>query len=369
MSGILFKIAKEFNVATSTIVDFLISKGYSIDNKPNAKVSDEMYQDLSTEFKVSAEVKEKADKIQIGTSFKKEGSGKPVFTLPSLKKEVSKKEEEEEVKKPSPVKEEEPVIEQAQGAEVKEETPPVVPAPEEASEPKQKDEPSKEDEVIRAKSDKPGLKILGKIDLDRSKKKKKEEPKAEEKEPVKEEPKVEEKAVPEEKVEVKGEKVEEKTETPTQSSPVKDNKGGKPEVEGGEFRATTPQLTGLKILGKIDTSKFDNPQKKKEKEKEKKDKAAAEKKAKDQKTASNDSNRRKRKRKKVSVAEVGKTINRQAKGKQKKDDEVKEVSQKEIEDQIKATMARMSGGKSKRQKIRRDNRDVKRKKLKILKSQ
>ena len=44
-------------------------------------------------------------------------------------------------------------------------------------------------------------------------------------------------------------------------------------------------------------------------------------------------------------------------------DEVKEVSKKEIDDKIKATLARLSGGgKKKRQKIRRDNRDDKREK-------
>ncbi|HOY14051.1 MAG TPA: hypothetical protein PLY70_12970, partial [Saprospiraceae bacterium] len=44
-------------------------------------------------------------------------------------------------------------------------------------------------------------------------------------------------------------------------------------------------------------------------------------------------------------------------------DEVKEVSQKEIDDKLKATMARLNmGGKNKRQKIRRDNREIKREK-------
>ena len=62
MSGILFKIAKEFNVATSTVVDFLTSKGFEIENKPNARVSEEMYKELGSEFKGSAEEKEKADK-------------------------------------------------------------------------------------------------------------------------------------------------------------------------------------------------------------------------------------------------------------------------------------------------------------------
>ena len=46
MAKRLIKIAKELNVGTSTIVDFLNENGFEIDNKPTSKVSDDMY-DLS----------------------------------------------------------------------------------------------------------------------------------------------------------------------------------------------------------------------------------------------------------------------------------------------------------------------------------
>ena len=47
-------------------------------------------------------------------------------------------------------------------------------------------------------------------------------------------------------------------------------------------------------------------------------------------------------------------------------EEVKEVSQKEIDDKIKATMAKLTQtGKNKRQKVRRDNREVKREKQEL----
>ena len=35
----LSKVAKEFNVGISTLVDFLNKKGYNVDTNPNAKVS------------------------------------------------------------------------------------------------------------------------------------------------------------------------------------------------------------------------------------------------------------------------------------------------------------------------------------------
>ncbi len=43
----LSKIAKEFNVGISTIVDFLQKKGLEVDSKPNSKVPAEYYDLIS----------------------------------------------------------------------------------------------------------------------------------------------------------------------------------------------------------------------------------------------------------------------------------------------------------------------------------
>ena len=43
MAKRLVKIAKELNVGTSTIVEHLTNNGFEIENKPTAKISDEMY--------------------------------------------------------------------------------------------------------------------------------------------------------------------------------------------------------------------------------------------------------------------------------------------------------------------------------------
>ena len=50
MSKRLIKVAKELNVATSTIVEFLTSKGFEIENKPIARVSGEMESAVRREF-------------------------------------------------------------------------------------------------------------------------------------------------------------------------------------------------------------------------------------------------------------------------------------------------------------------------------
>ena len=323
MGGILLKIAKEFNVATTTIVDFLISKGFSIENKPNAKVSDEMYDALSKEFKGSADIKEKADQIQIGTSFKK-AEEKPVFkpVIKPLEKEPAK---------PEPVATEEP-------AKI---TPPAAPVVEE--------------EVVEAKVEAPKLKILGKIDL--TPKPKKAAPKPEPKPEVKAE---EEKPAP---APVK--------ETPAPQAEESEGTAPKEADEVEEYRATTPQLAGLKILGKIDTEKF-APSSKGKKVADNKKGAAPAKKAggkTDDKPApsteggdasSSDATKRKRKRKKITAENYRDNNAGKSSGNK---EEVKEVSQKEIDEKIKATLARLNvSSKNKRQKIRRDSREVKREK-------
>jgi translation initiation factor IF-2 len=296
MSNRLVKIAKELNVGTSTIVEFLLSKGFEIENKPTAKVSDEMHEELLRQFSNSMAEKEKADKLVIGT--------RPVSP---------KREEHQEEHKA---------------------TPPPPPPPVEKIVPEQKEKEEVEapkEELIEAKlgdQDKPKLKVVGKIDLS-PKEKKSPEPKVEEvKEVAPEVPKQEEK--PKEKE-------------------------AKPKVEEEMIRGKIPQLKGLKILGKIDQDKLKEP-KKKEKAKEQPNQQGGANRTND------NQQRRKRKRKKITPANLRGGDQRQ-KRPAKKDDEVKAVTKKEIEEKIKATMARLSGGgKNKRQKIRRDNRDEKREK-------
>ncbi|MEL6123321.1 MAG: translation initiation factor IF-2, partial [Bacteroidota bacterium] len=84
--------------------------------------------------------------------------------------------------------------------------------------------------------------------------------------------------------------------------------------------------------------------------------------------AGDDKPKRRRKRKKITAENYRGGNGDRGKGR-KKDNEVKQVTAKEIEEKIKATMARISGGKSnKRQRTRRDSRDAKREKQEMLES-
>jgi translation initiation factor IF-2 len=328
MAQRLVKIAKELNVGTTTIVEFLNNNGFEIDNKPTSKISQEMYDALLEKFSNSMAVKEKANKLVIGTRIEqKEDVITPI-------KEALAKPPVEEVKQESAPVEEAPKVE---------ETP-------EAS-------PAKEDVIIKAEAPKAELKVVGKIDL------KKEEPK---KEAPKEKPKAKKKEAPQKKSEkAPADPAPKEAAAKAEPTPEELNKS-KVVLEAPVedlVKVEAPQLKGLKIMGKIDTDKLKKP-------KPKKTEQAANKPSQGGNRAGNNSNQGKRKRTRTKISAqkfVKRNDNRNNKGGgRRKSDEVKTVSKKEIEEKIKSTMARLSGGgKKKRQKIRRDNRADKKEKQEL----
>ncbi|HRZ41390.1 MAG TPA: translation initiation factor IF-2 [Bacteroidales bacterium] len=59
----LSKVAKEFNIGTTTIIDFLSKKGYSVESSPNAKLSTEMYTLIQKEYSQEKSAKEESIKV------------------------------------------------------------------------------------------------------------------------------------------------------------------------------------------------------------------------------------------------------------------------------------------------------------------
>ncbi|HRH48047.1 MAG TPA: translation initiation factor IF-2 [Panacibacter sp.] len=98
----LLGAAKEFNIGQDTLVDFLASKGFSRDDlKPTAKLTEDMYRSLQQEFQGDKVAKTKADQIEI-----------PKGAAPAERK---KRDEEEiifrkEKEEPKPEKQPEPII-------------------------------------------------------------------------------------------------------------------------------------------------------------------------------------------------------------------------------------------------------------------
>jgi translation initiation factor IF-2 len=233
----LFKAAKELNIGTGTIVDFLGSKGYKIEKNPNTTLDGDMYNALLKEFAFDKSIKEEAKQISIG-KIRKEEPGQ-VSDKPTEQRRSRDFENEE-------------ILIKNTGHFT---------APAE----KPKPEPVKAEE--RTDVSLPGVKVVGKIDLNapiRVEKKEepvvvkkeivpeviKAEPKEEIKEPVVKAAEPEPEPIKEVKEEVKAEvqqSIPKAVETaPVVETPVADE----PEVDE-VIRAKAERLSGPNVVGKI----------------------------------------------------------------------------------------------------------------------
>lgn len=251
---ILFKAAKELNIGIATAVEFLGKKGFAVENKPTTKLSKEMYDTLMREFQGDKIVKEEANQIVIGKIRRDEPeAAERAPEVPSKKQDFENegiliKNLHSYIPPVEKPKEEKPV-----------EAKPV--------------EPVKAPEPVAAKEEDgslPGVKIVGKIDLNNLNSKtrpdKKEEPapvvEAKKETPAPEAPKVaepvaekpapvEEVKAPVQEAPVQEAKVEEKPKAvePVAPTPVAEVKETPAEDE--VIKARSVKLSGPNIIGKI----------------------------------------------------------------------------------------------------------------------
>jgi translation initiation factor IF-2 len=66
------KAATEFNISVQHLVEHLASKGFSVESNPNAKITDEMYLALQRDFGQDKKIKEQAAQIHIGKASKED---------------------------------------------------------------------------------------------------------------------------------------------------------------------------------------------------------------------------------------------------------------------------------------------------------
>lgn len=333
----LAKAATYFNVGREEILEFLISKGFSIDNNPNAKIEDAMFAALADKYQVEHNQREESNLLG--------------------KKDT-----------PAPAPEVVEVVEEVKIAPKKVEPAPVV----EETPKKVEDEPvveSKEEAVTEeTKLDAPkvvltGPKVLGKLNLEDLEPRKKSKAKKEEPTPEIPAKKVEEQKVveevvapvietPEEKEEII---IEEKIEAPVVEKT--EQKVQAPAEEEVEHIATKFQkLEGAKVLGTINLDEFKKkePQKPAQKPQDKKRTRITDNKTTGDKTRVKFDNASKDN----AFQKPKKTFDKDKK-EVKKSDEPQVLSEKEIEDNIKRTEARMNASLSKgqRQKIRKKKRE------------
>ncbi|OCX50300.1 translation initiation factor IF-2 [Mucilaginibacter sp. PPCGB 2223] len=344
----LFKAAKELNIGTGTIVDFLASKGYKIEKQPNAKIEGEMYDALLKEFQGDKIIKEEAKQISIG-KIRREEAGVPEKAEhhPRAKdfehEEILVKNLHSYTPPPAPVEKPKPVVEERDEASL------------------------------------PGVKVVGKIDLDNLGKKV-------EKEPVAEKPAPVPVAEPVKPVEVKQ---PEPVAPPPPPAPVAKQPEPQPapqpeadEEDNGEgevIRAKAERLTGPNVIGKIelpDAPKRNQPiassgagsaadQRRKRKRKENAPGQRPQGGQQGQGAPGQQGQGAPQQGGRPDFKKGGSNIPRpdfRNKGQQPAPSSKEEPSEKEIQDQIKATLARLSGaGKSgkfaQRAKFRRQKRD------------
>jgi translation initiation factor IF-2 len=263
----LMAAAKEFNIGASTLIDFLVSKSLSgsDDLKPTSKLTDEMYRAAQGEYAQDKSAKEKADRVELIKTV----AGDPKKKRDEQDLSFKKKDEKPKEAPKAPEAPVAPVVE-APAAPVQEKPEPAAPAPVEAP-PVIKEEPVKEpvvEKVAEPVAETPaapaepeaagitkieapeleGPKILNKIDLsaiDSSTRPKKGAKKAE---PAKAEaPKTEQPKAPAAKAPV--------AETPKAPAPPPAEAPAAPVVEAPAApvieNIQTARLTGPKILGKI----------------------------------------------------------------------------------------------------------------------
>ncbi len=323
--------AKEFNIGKDTLVDFLVSKGFEGDDlKPNSKISEEMYRVLQVEFQPDKVAKQKAEQVDL-----------PKNAVTDYKKRRDEQDLSFNKKEPVKAKEATPPAEESKIEETK--------APEVVLE---KPEAAKVVEVVekpqpeKIKIEAPEMeqpKVINKIDLstiDSSTRPKKTAAKGTKKEaPAKE---------------VKGtQKEKEKSElvSPAAEAEIITPGPVKPEpVVITNIKAS--KIEGPKILGKIDLPVNNETRPKPNDERRKRKRIVVEKKPQPNQNVPGNFQRPQSPRPPA-------RFNRNAPAPSRREE--KEIDQKEIQDKIKETQAKLAGaggrGKSLKAKYRKAKRE------------
>jgi translation initiation factor IF-2 len=375
----LSKIAREFNVGITTIVEFLQKKGVKIDSDPNTKISPEQYTLLQTEFSSDFNIKKESERVNLrhlkenqqtisindinetdvdnGTDqdelYIKDHSTATVIYETDTEKNINKDlklnvvgkidlEEKKKVtkveikEKIEPIESKTEVVEEKEAVieEIKETIPETK---EQIQKQKAKEKPAKEESQV---------KVVGRIDLD-SMNQRTRPPKK-----TKEQKEEERKARITEQKKYRGSKIQKNNEELAEIEDIvnEDILDAPIEVRDEIIRARAEKLSGPTVVGRIELPSEER---------------------KSQGDRQNIDRKKKRKRIKKDKEKVPLEANKtqprpfnpadkdKAKKTHKKRSLKQEVSEEDVQKQIKDTLARLtSKGKSKGSKHRRDKRDA-----------
>ncbi|NLV18945.1 MAG: translation initiation factor IF-2 [Bacteroidetes bacterium] len=375
----LSKAAREFNVGISTIIEFLHKKGFNLDPNPNTKLPPEAYMLLVKEYSTDISVKKESERLILRDLNRNKETLSIDDVADKTPAEEPEKEEEVIVKDSSVIKKGVDIKTEITKPDIKlvgkidldksakpageKKTRPLDESKEKAEvsegkekEKKEEKEKSKETAEVEDKKSAIDLHIVGKIDLDSDKKDAK---KTDTEEVLKEEKKEKEPEEKEKKVTKK--KVQEKAVEPKPEQTEKQEKADEKEAKAPDQEAVPPELYRTetrKLSGPTVVGKIDLPPEEKKKQPS----------AQPVKINTDPEYRKKKKRKRItkekdqaSVVKPDSSDKKDKTGKRssKKRPVRAEVDEEEVQKQIKETLARLTTkGKSKGSRYRREKRDA-----------
>jgi translation initiation factor IF-2 len=227
----LSKVARDFNVGISTIVDFLHKKGFDIGSDPNSKISEEAFTLLEKEYKGDINLKKESEKINL----KSHRGTHETISLDDVKEAPHKHHDDEY--------EDDEVIIKGHSSKKTEPVP---------SKPERKD-----DFISATRQEIEAPKVLGKIDLNNlGGFKKKEEPVASSEKPVAavKKPMPEERPIQEPPVEAPEEKPVKpvQPERPAKIESVEADNGNDESSDSEMLSMDVPKVEEVKVVGRID---------------------------------------------------------------------------------------------------------------------
>ena len=283
----LSKAAREFNVGISTIIEFLHKKGFNLDPNPNTKLPPEAYMLLVKEYSTDISVKKESERLILRDLNRNKETLSIDDVADKTPAEEPEKEEEVIVKDSSVIKKGVDIKTEITKPDIKlvgkidldksakpageKKTRPLDESKEKAEvsegkekEKKEEKEKSKETAEVEDKKSAIDLHIVGKIDLDSDKKDAK---KTDTEEVLKEEKKEKEPEEKEKKVTKK--KVQEKAVEPKPEQTEKQEKADEKEAKAPDQEAVPPELYRTetrKLSGPTVVGKIDLPPEEKKKQ-------------------------------------------------------------------------------------------------------
>jgi translation initiation factor IF-2 len=358
----LFKVASEFNVATKSIVDALADEGFEVANKPNTKITSEMYQVLEELYGVDKEKSQEHEKVreeyesrrsqmksQRNESVTIDSYLEPIDDMP-LEPIDEVEDQDKEIPEEPEVKEtleEEPIEDEALSDKTKEP---------EKSEKKQPGKTDDSEVVVEDDKEETEVDLVAKEEAEteasepeKKKPEQSKEEKADKKDQKEEEEEETDKIAAEKEDESEADLDEDESVEETAEEEVEDEELDEDELDEEEreriIRGRAGKLKGTKVVGKVAfTSDDSSSGKKRKKRKRRKDRDSDEKDVKEVKKA----------KKKADDESAKKKSKKRKKGKRSR------VDEEDVEKKMKETMQQMKSADtvgSKRQKRRRQRRE------------